>query len=235
MWLRDSAAQVWPYLASVRDDADLDRLIRGVIHRQSDQILLDPYANAFLSDDRPSEWAGDETEMRPGVHERKWEPDSLLAFFRLSAAYANASRSLRPFDAEWRGALELALRTLRAEQRLDGGSPYRFHRLDGDPTDEVPNLGQGASSRPNGMVHGAFRPSDDASTAAAERARQPGPGRCPGWGRGRRRGRGDAGLLVGSRRPRLGDPGRGRAGRARAARSARRSGRTRWTASAGGC
>ena len=98
MWLRDSTAQVWPYLASVRDDADLDRLIRGVIHRQSDQILLDPYANAFLSDDRPSEWAGDQTEMRPGVHERKWEPDSLLAFFRLSAAYANASRSLRPFD-----------------------------------------------------------------------------------------------------------------------------------------
>lgn len=163
MWLRDSAAQVWPYIASVRDDADLDRLIRGVIHRQSDQILLDPYANAFLSDDRPSEWADDQTEMRPGVHERKWEPDSLLAFLRLSAAYATASRSLRPFDAEWRGAVELALRTLRAEQRIDGGSPYRFRRLDGDPTDEVPNLGQGARSRPNGMVHGAFRPSDDAS------------------------------------------------------------------------
>ena len=164
MWLRDSSAQVWPYLTSVPDDADLDRLIRGVIHRQSDQVLLDPYANAFLSDERPSEWAGDQTEMRPGVHERKWEPDSLLAFFRLSAGYANASRSLRPFDARWRGALEQALRTLRTEQRLDGRSPYRFHRPDGDPTDDVPNLGQGASSRPNGMVHGAFRPSDDAST-----------------------------------------------------------------------
>jgi hypothetical protein len=163
MWLRDSSAQVWPYLSSVRDDADLDRLIRGVIHRQSDQILLDPYANAFLSDDRPSEWAGDQTEMRPGVHERKWEPDSLLAFLRLSAGYASASRALRPFDTQWRGALELALRTLRTEQRRDADSPYRFRRPDGDPTDEVPNLGQGAASRPNGMVHGAFRPSDDAS------------------------------------------------------------------------
>jgi meiotically up-regulated gene 157 (Mug157) protein len=163
MWLRDSSAQVWPYLASVTDDANLDRLIRGVIHRQSDQILLDPYANAFLPDTRPSEWAGDETEMRPGVHERKWEPDSLLAFFRLSAGYANASRSLRPFDAQWRGAMEQALRILRTEQRLDGGSPYRFRRPNGDPTDDAPNLGQGAPSRPNGMVHGAFRPSDDAS------------------------------------------------------------------------
>jgi meiotically up-regulated gene 157 (Mug157) protein len=162
MWLRDSTAQVWPYLTSVQDDAGLDRLIRGVIHRQSDQILLDPYANAFLSDDRPSEWAADETDMRPGVHERKWEPDSLLAFCRLSTGYWSASRSIRPFDVAWRGALESVLRTLRTEQRVAGASPYRFHRPDGDPTDDVPNDGLGAPTQPNGMVHGAFRPSDDA-------------------------------------------------------------------------
>jgi meiotically up-regulated gene 157 (Mug157) protein len=163
MWLRDSTAQVWPYLASVADDAELDRLIRGVIHRQSEQILLDPYANAFRFDDQPGEWAGDETDMRPGVHERKWEPDSLLAFCRLSVGYWHASRSLRPFDESWHGALESVLRTLRTEQRLDGASPYRFRRPDGDPTDVVPNSGLGAATRPNGMIHGAFRPSDDAS------------------------------------------------------------------------
>lgn len=163
MWLRDSAAQVWPYLASVREDPGLDRLVRGVIHRQSDQVLLDPYANAFLSDERASEWAGDATEMRPGVHERKWEPDSLLAFCRLSVGYWRASRSLRPFDGAWRGALESALRTLRTEQRLRAASHYRFRRPDGDPTDLVPNDGLGTPTRPNGMVHGAFRPSDDAS------------------------------------------------------------------------
>ncbi len=163
MWLRDSTAQVWPYLASVRDDAGLDRLIRGVIHRQSDQVLLDPYANAFRRDDQPGEWAGDETEMRPGVHERKWEPDSLLAFCRLSAGYWRASHSTRPFDLGWRGAFEAVMRTLRTEQRLDGAGPYRFHRPGGDPTDYVPNAGRGAPTRPNGMVHGAFRPSDDAS------------------------------------------------------------------------
>ena len=163
MWLRDSTAQVWPYLASVADDPGLDRLIRGVIRRQSDQILLDPYANAFYPDARTGEWATDETDMRPGVHERKWEPDSLLAFLRLSVGYWSASRSLRPFDSSWRGALESVLRTLRTEQRLDGSSPYRFHRPDGDPTDNVANNGLGAPTRPNGMVHGAFRPSDDAS------------------------------------------------------------------------
>ena len=163
MWLRDSTAQVWPYLSSVREDPELDRLIRGVIHRQTDQVLLDPYANAFLLDARPSEWATDETEMRPGVHERKWEPDSLQAFLRLSAGYWQATRSSRPFDAAWRDALQLALRTLRTEQRQAGAGPYRFRRPDGDPTDLVPRNGLGAPTRPNGMVHGAFRPSDDAS------------------------------------------------------------------------
>ena len=162
MWLRDSAAQVWPYLSSVREDPDLDRLIRGVIHRQTQQVLLDPYANAFLDTNEPSEWATDETEMRPGVHERKWEPDSLMAFLRLSAGYSAASGSIRPFDDAWRAALASVLETLRTEQRLDGRSPYRFRRPDGDPNDDVPRDGLGASTRPNGMVHGAFRPSDDA-------------------------------------------------------------------------
>ncbi len=163
MWLRDSAAQLSPYLSSVGGDRELDRLLRGAIHRQSDQILLDPYANAFLrTPDEPSEWAGDEIEMRPGVHERKWEPDSLLAFLRLSAGYWRASRSLVPFDEAWRAAVLRVLDTIRVEQRLDGESPYRFRRPDGDPTDSVPRDGLGAPTRPNGMVHGAFRPSDDA-------------------------------------------------------------------------
>lgn len=163
MWLRDSAAQVWPYLASVAEDENLDRLIRGVIHRQSDQILCDPYANAFLLNEvDETEWVSDETEMRPGVHERKWEPDSLTAFCRLSAGYWQATQSTRPFDAAWRAALARVLDTLRVEQRRNCTSPYRFHRPHGDPTDVVPNGGQGAPTRPNGMVHGAFRPSDDA-------------------------------------------------------------------------
>src|SRR4051812_23221011 len=34
MWLRDSSAQVWPYLPLLKQDNQLQELIKGVIHRQ---------------------------------------------------------------------------------------------------------------------------------------------------------------------------------------------------------
>jgi len=86
MWLRDSSAQLWPYLPFIQDDPELDRLFQGAIKRQVHCILLDPYANAFYQKHRESPWHTDKTEMHPGIHERKWELDSLAYFLRLSCS-----------------------------------------------------------------------------------------------------------------------------------------------------
>src|SRR5512136_1276306 len=88
MWLRDSTAQVWPYLPLMKEDSALRQLIAGVINRHARCILKDPYANAFYKDEaKVSNWKSDNTVMKPGVHERKWEIDSLCYPVRLAYRY----------------------------------------------------------------------------------------------------------------------------------------------------
>ena len=47
MWLRDSGAQVWPYVRFANDDEHLRQMLEGVIRCQFSLICIDPYANAF--------------------------------------------------------------------------------------------------------------------------------------------------------------------------------------------
>jgi uncharacterized protein len=164
MWLRDSSAQVWPYLALMKDDPALRQLIAGVINRQTRCILKDPYANAFYKNEsKVSEWKSDLTEMKPGVHERKWEIDSLCYPIRLAYRYWKNSGDITPFDATWRKAIALTVQTFREQQRKTGKGPYSFMRRTEIQTDTVAGRGYGNPARPVGLIYSIFRPSDDAT------------------------------------------------------------------------
>ncbi len=163
MWLRDSTAQVMPYAGLLEKDAELRRLFAGLIRRQARCVLLDPYANAFLDGPGPSEHQSDETEMKPGVHERKWEIDSLCYPIRLASIYYKTTHDHTPFDETWHDAAKTIVHTLRVEQQLHSMSPYHFARNTTGFLENAPDEGRGNPSRPTGLIHSAFRPSDDAS------------------------------------------------------------------------
>ena len=159
MWLRDSCAQVWPYLPLARESEAMRRVLRGVLNRAFDCVRCDPYANAFL-DGRETEtmWADDMTEMKRGLHERKWELDSLCYPLRLAHGYWKATGDAAPFGEDYAACVRASLSTMRAEQRA---SRYFFKRRTWTPYGTLAD-GTVAPFKPNGMVSSAFRPSDDA-------------------------------------------------------------------------
>ena len=163
MWLRDSSAQVWPYVPLTAKDKPLQKLVAGVINRQVKCILLDPYANAFLEGDEISEWKSDITDMKPGIHERKWEVDSLCYPIRLAYGYWKASGDTSVFDKKWNEAMELIYTTFRVQQRKENQGPYSFKRTTSWQTDTPPGNGMGNPIRPVGLISSIFRPSDDAT------------------------------------------------------------------------
>jgi meiotically up-regulated gene 157 (Mug157) protein len=166
LWLRDSSAQVRPYLHLAAQDPALRTLFRGLIARQARSILIDPYANAFMQDPNARtnlSWAlHDQTEMKPGVAERKWEIDSLCYPMRLAHGYWRATRDATPFDATWAAAARLSIATYREQQRKDGRGPYRFLRTSNRNIETMPLEGWGNPARANGLIQCGFRPSDDA-------------------------------------------------------------------------
>ena len=164
MWQRDSSAQVWPYLPLMAEDPQLQQLIAGVINRQTRNTILDPYANAFYKNEtKVSEWKSDLTDMKPGIHERKWEVDSLCYTIRLAYGYWQHSKDTAPFDDAWREAIVKIVQTFREQQRKDGKGPYHFMRRTEWQTDTVPGRGYGNPAKPVGLICSIFRPSDDAT------------------------------------------------------------------------
>jgi hypothetical protein len=165
MWLRDSSAQVFPYLPLAKEDKRLSMLLEGVIRRQSYCISLDPYANAFNKGATGSEWDSDHTKMIPELHERKWEVDSLCHPIRLAYHYWKTTGNTSVFDKKWRYAMSRVYETFVQQQRKKGtlDTPYTFTRVTDKQSDTVLNKGYGSPIKPVGLICSTFRPSDDAT------------------------------------------------------------------------
>lgn len=147
MWLRDSTNQVWPYLPFIRQDTKLKKLIIGLLNRQVNQVLLDPYANAFYEnqvDGINGDHKDDRTykrgfmnvkikAMNPLIHERKYELDSLCAVMKLSWGYfEHSAGDLTPFGTNWVAAIKRIMETIIEQQKgtsEDTIEQYTFQRL----------------------------------------------------------------------------------------------------------
>ena len=164
MWLRDSGAQVWPYVQLANEDSKLKEMLEGVIRRQFLCINIDPYANAFNDGPVGGDWQSDMTDMKKELHERKWEIDSLCYPIRLAYHYWQVTGDASIFDEVWMEAIGNVLKTFREQQRKEGVGPYKFQRRTERALDTLNNNGNGAPVKPVGLIVSSFRPSDDATT-----------------------------------------------------------------------
>ena len=114
------------------------------------------------------EWMSDLTDMKPELHERKWEIDSLCYPIRLAYHYWKTTGDASIFSDEWLTAIAKVLKTFKEQQRKeDPKGPYRFQRKTERALDTMTNDGWGNPVKPVGLIASAFRPSDDATTSSS--------------------------------------------------------------------
>lgn len=165
MWLRDSTAQVRPYLVLAEEHEDIYDMIAGLVERQFGYILIDPYTNAFNKEPNgQGHGATDHTQMNDWIWERKYEIDSLAYAIQLAyLLYVNSGRTDHLTETVRKGLVTI-LDLWRTEQDHAGASPYRFVRDTDRQEDTLPFDGKGSPVGYTGMTWSGFRPSDDRCT-----------------------------------------------------------------------
>lgn len=165
MWLRDSSCQLRPFLLFAAEEPEIEDMIVGLVKKQMECILIDPYANAFNECANGKGFQDDRTQMKPELWERKYEIDSLCYPFQLSYLLWRNTGCTRQFDDAWLRAARTMMGVLRLEQNHEKNSAYRFERKNCVHTDTLSRGGMGALVKGDiGLTWSGFRPSDDACT-----------------------------------------------------------------------
>jgi uncharacterized protein len=144
MWLRDSAAQVLPYIQFMKIDEDVRLMIRGLLLKQFEFIRRDPYANAFNADG--------------SVWERKFEIDSLMYPLWLAHQYYQTIKDDTIFDTFFYMTYKKVLDTLDDERNHDDAN-YRIGNPNTPESDR--NVGSHDINTASGLIWSGYRPSDD--------------------------------------------------------------------------
>ncbi len=161
MWLRDSAAQVKPYIRYANEDEDLKAILKSIIEKHAFYVCLDPYSNAFNSEPR-NESHSDETDFyHELIWERKYEVDSLCAPLYLAYEYYQTTLDTSIFTEQFKEMLWKIFDTFKKEQNHFANSTYFFNRTNCPVTDTLSNGGKGEDVSYTGMTWSGFRPSDD--------------------------------------------------------------------------
>lgn len=161
LWLRDSAAQLRPYMPLCKESNELCEIMKGVIRRHVFYVNLDPYSNAFNEIAHERSHRDDTDSASPYIWERKYEVDSLCASVYLAADYYETTGDNSIFSEDFRQMLLTILRVFITEQRHAEQSHYYFIRKNCRETDTMPNNGKGNPVGYTGMTWSGFRPSDD--------------------------------------------------------------------------
>lgn len=165
MWLRDSAAQLRPYIFLAKENEEIRELIAGLVRRQFMCITIDEYANAFNEAPNGACWEKDDPDQNPWVWERKFEVDSLCYPLQLAYLLWKNTGCVTQFEGVFQEGVKKILEVFTTEQYHEENSEYRFNRNNGYYRDTLSRDGKGALVKPGtGFIWSGFRPSDDACT-----------------------------------------------------------------------
>ncbi len=164
MWLRDSAAQLKPYIKYADQDPELKDILRSVIAKHAFYVNFDPYSNAFNASAGERMFRDDTNFKHALIWERKYEVDSLCASLYLSYEYYELTKDNSIFTPEFHKMIETIYKTFSLEQDHQLNSQYYFNRGNCPKSDTLANFGKGRPVNHTGMTWSGFRPSDDACT-----------------------------------------------------------------------
>ncbi|KAJ1862002.1 hypothetical protein LPJ73_000879 [Coemansia sp. RSA 2703] len=180
-WIRDSTNQLLPYVPYAAIDDDVARLVAGLVNMQAEELLGNPYGNAFQPPRRSglelteNGIAVDLTVTPPfdntTVFEAKFELDSFASFFQISSMYWRATGDYDfMYNRAWGQSVSNILGIIERLQEPTYNTKHlvnkplvAYSRLTNTATETQFGGGMGNPVKYTGMAKTLFRPSDDAT------------------------------------------------------------------------